>query len=160
MTDEHLTSAPAGWYAAPHAGGQHRYWDGRQWLDAAPPPPLPSPPVIANARAGANPVGTLSLVAAIIGTIFACWPGAFIIGWILLPAAFILGIVGVALPDKVRGPALAGLVISIVGTIAGFVVFFSTLADAFDRTSLLDRPEEVTLTEDAHVGLSSRCPVR
>jgi hypothetical protein len=28
-----MTSPPAGWYPAPHAGGQQRFWDGTRWVD-------------------------------------------------------------------------------------------------------------------------------
>lgn len=30
---------PPGWYPAPHANNEQRYWDGRGWLDSAPPAP-------------------------------------------------------------------------------------------------------------------------
>ena len=29
---------PAGWYPAPHAGNEQRYWDGTKWIDVAAPP--------------------------------------------------------------------------------------------------------------------------
>lgn len=29
---------PAGWYAAPHANNEQRYWDGTQWLETTPEP--------------------------------------------------------------------------------------------------------------------------
>lgn len=32
---------PAGWYTAPHAGGELRYWDGGRWLEDVPPPRVP-----------------------------------------------------------------------------------------------------------------------
>lgn len=34
MTDN--ISAPAGWYPAPHANGEQRYWDGARWTDWTP----------------------------------------------------------------------------------------------------------------------------
>lgn len=33
MTDQ---MPPAGWYPAPHANNEQRYWDGAQWLESAP----------------------------------------------------------------------------------------------------------------------------
>src|SRR3546814_4440270 len=27
---------PAGWYPAPHAGNEQRYWDGGKWIDTTP----------------------------------------------------------------------------------------------------------------------------
>ncbi|MFD4957886.1 Ltp family lipoprotein [Microbacterium sp. NPDC058389] len=35
MTDETRAPAP-GWYSAPHANGEQRYWDGTQWTDWTP----------------------------------------------------------------------------------------------------------------------------
>lgn len=78
-----------------------------------------------------NVVGIIALVAGIIGFIFACIPGALIIGWILLPAAFILGIVGVCLSGKTKGASIAAICVSIVGVIVGVVVFFTLVADSF-----------------------------
>ena len=89
------------------------------------PPPPPTPP-------GKNTVGTIALVAAIIGFVFACIPGALIVGWILLPIAFILAIVGLVLKDKTRKGALAALIVSIVGTIVGVVVFIAVVGNAVD----------------------------
>jgi Domain of unknown function (DUF4190)/Protein of unknown function (DUF2510) len=44
MTD--MPQAPAGWYEDPQSPGQHRYWNGVEWLapSAPPPPPLAPPP--------------------------------------------------------------------------------------------------------------------
>ena len=36
-------SIPAGWYSAPHAGNQLRYWDGFKWLESPPPGSAASP---------------------------------------------------------------------------------------------------------------------
>lgn len=79
-----------------------------------------------------NVVGTVALITAIVGFIFACIPSLSVIGWVLLPVAFILSIVGLALSGKTKGTSIAGLIISIVGTITGFVVFFAGLGSAFD----------------------------
>lgn len=39
MSDQ---SPPAGWYPAPHANNEQRYWDGSQWLEGAPAEKAPS----------------------------------------------------------------------------------------------------------------------
>jgi hypothetical protein len=36
-------STPAGWYPAPHANNQLRYWDGAAWHDTVPPPVIEPP---------------------------------------------------------------------------------------------------------------------
>lgn len=38
---------PPGWYPAPHANGQQRYWDGAQWLEPAPQPAASETPTVA-----------------------------------------------------------------------------------------------------------------
>lgn len=35
---------PPGWYPAPHANNEQRYWDGAQWLEAAPTPAATADP--------------------------------------------------------------------------------------------------------------------
>lgn len=82
-------------------------------------------------------LNVLALVAAIvaaIGFIFACVPGALIIGWILLPIAFILSIVALFLKGDKKWLAFIGMGLSIVGTIVGVVVFFAVVATAFETS--------------------------
>ena len=82
---------------------------------------------------GAKPhvLGIIALAVAVIGFIFACIPGALIVGWVLLPIAFILAIVAFFLRGK-KWPAIAALVLSVVGTIVGFLVFFTVVTTSFD----------------------------
>lgn len=77
-------------------------------------------------------LGIIALAVAVIGFIFACIPGALIVGWVLLPIAFILSIVALFLKGK-KWPAIAALAVSVVGTIVGFVVFFSVVTTSFDE---------------------------
>lgn len=77
-----------------------------------------------------NILGLVALIAAVVGFIFACIPGALIVGWILLPIAFILAIVSLFLKDKPKGMSIIALILSIVGTIVGVVVFFSVVASS------------------------------
>lgn len=74
-----------------------------------------------------------ALILAVLGTVLACIPFVMIIGWILLPIAFILAIVALVQKNTKKGPAIAGLIISIVGTIIGVAVFIYTLATAVDE---------------------------
>jgi hypothetical protein len=78
-----------------------------------------------------NVVGIIALVTGIVGFIFACIPGALIIGWVLLPIAFVLGIVGVCLSGKTKATSIAAITVSIVGVVVGVVVFFAVVADSF-----------------------------
>jgi hypothetical protein len=94
-----------------------------------------------------NVLALIALIASIVGLIFACIPGALILGWILLPIAFILAIVSLFMKGRGKGLGIAGLIIAVVGTIIGFVVFFAVAAasfnDAFtDETSIGEVPAQ------------------
>ncbi|MCT9625771.1 hypothetical protein HWD94_11620 [Pseudarthrobacter equi] len=68
-----------------------------------------------------------------LGFIFSCVPGALIIGWVLLPIAFILSIVSLFVKDKAKWMGVTALIVSIVGTIVGFMVFFAVVGSSFDN---------------------------
>lgn len=95
---------------------------------------------------GRNVLGLIALIAAILGTIFACIPGALIVGWVLLPIAFVLALVSLFLRGRKRGAGIAGLIVSVVGTVIGVVVFFAVVADsvdeAFSEDTTVSEPEE------------------
>lgn len=103
---------------------------------AAPSPqPVPPPTPFAQALASVVPKKTnvlalVAMIVAIVGFIFACVPGALIVGWILLPIAFVLSIVSLFLKGGRKWMGVVGLILSIVGTIVGFVVFFAVIANA------------------------------
>lgn len=84
-------------------------------------------------RPGRNVLGLIALITAVLGAIFACVPGALILGWILLPIAFVLSLVSLFLKGKRRGAGIAGLIVSILGTVVGVIVFLTVVADAFDE---------------------------
>jgi hypothetical protein len=96
---------------------------------AQPRPPQQSAPAPRKQR---NVLGIIALVVAVLGFIFACIPGALIIGWVLLPIAFILGIVSLFFKGKGKGLGIAAIILSIVGTIVGVVVFTSVVSSAVD----------------------------
>ena len=93
------------------------------------PPPPAAPQAVAKQK---NTLGLIALIVSIVGFIFACVPGALIVGWALLPIAFVLAIVGVCLSGKTKGTSIAAIIVSIVGVVVGVVVFFTVVADAFD----------------------------
>jgi hypothetical protein len=75
---------------------------------------------------------------AAVGFIFACVPGALIVGWILLPISFILGIIALFQKGKPKWQGLTAIIVSVVGTIVGVIVFFAlaagAISDAIDDT--------------------------
>ncbi len=79
-------------------------------------------------------MGLIALITAVLGFIFACIPGALIVGWILLPVAFILGLVSLFLKGKSKWMGITALILSIVGTIVGVVVFTTVVADSFEES--------------------------
>ncbi|MFT4219886.1 MAG: DUF5067 domain-containing protein [Microbacterium sp.] len=95
----------------------------------APQPVAPAPPAPPAAKAKPHVLGIVALIVAAIGFIFACIPGALIVGWILLPIAFVLAIVAFFLKGS-KWPAITALIVAVVGTIVGFVVFFALVANA------------------------------
>src|SRR5690606_24458030 len=119
--------------------------------------PLPAAPITPAAPPASkqkyHPLGLVALIAAGVGFVFACIPGALIVGWILLPAAFVLSIIALCMNGKKLFGLLA-LVLSIVGTIVGFIVFFGAVAgavdDAFNETfGKTETEPEVVATEPA-----------
>ena len=94
------------------------------------PAQMPAPVPV---KKGRNAVGIVALVMAIIGFIFACVPGAIIVGWILLPVSFIVGLVGLFRKGEVLWPAITAVILSVVGTVVGVVVFLAVLGNAVDE---------------------------
>lgn len=148
---------PAGWYD--DGSGRQRWWDGQQWGNFADETVVPAPATTnipaafaATTPVGAAPVGVapagvapvaapptklnvLALVAAIVavvGFIFACIPGALILGWVLLPIAFVLSIVSLFLKGDKKWLGIVGLILSIVGSIVGVLVFIGVVAASVD----------------------------
>ncbi len=122
-----------------------------------PQPPMFAPPVNKPAK---NTLGLIALIVAAVGFIFGCIPGALVIGWILLPIAFILGIVSVCLRGKVKWQGITAIVLSVVGTIVAFIVFFVVAATAFSnavddatggKTTVTEQqaPDDDAASEDA-----------
>lgn len=97
------------------------------------PPSELRPPQPTNAKKQSNVVGLIALIAAVLGFIFSCIPGALIVGWILLPIGFILAIVSLFFKGKAKWTGITALIVSVVGTIVGFVVFFAVVGSAFDN---------------------------
>jgi|SRR5699024_4474150 len=109
--------------AYPHQGGTYAYGNGSGQGPATDQ---------TRRKRGKNVMGIIAFVLALIGFIFACIPGALIVGWILLPIAFLLSIISFFLKGK-KGFSIAALIISVVGTIVGILVFFFVVASSFDE---------------------------
>src|SRR5699024_4362558 len=55
------------------------------------------------------------------------------LGWVFLPIAFVLSIVSLFMKNQKRGHGIAALIVSIVGTIIGMIVFIGVVGSAFDE---------------------------
>ena len=105
-------------------------------LDTAPPTGtipagIPAAPEAPKTKKRRNVVGLIALITAVAGFIFAVMPGAMIMGWVLLPIAFVLGIVALFVKGR-KGTGIAAVILSIVGTIAGVIAFTAVVGNAVD----------------------------
>lgn len=123
-------------------------------------PPYSQPPQPPEKKQ-ANVVGLIALIVGVIGFIFACIPGALIIGWIMLPIAFVLSLVGLFLPRKTKWSSITALIVSVVGTIVGVLVFFFVIVGAVDESfggsdsSVVENDAAVTDEADGAAGAST-----
>ncbi len=68
-----------------------------------------------------NVLGIVALVVAAVGFVLACIPFVQVAGLVLLPVALVLAIVALFLNGR-KWPAIAGLIVSVLGAIVGTVV--------------------------------------
>lgn len=120
---------------------------------ASPPPPAPTPtPAPAQREKEKNVLGLVAFIVAVIGFIFACIPGALIVGWVLLPIAFILALVSLFFAGKSKTFGVIGLILSVVGTIVGVVVFLTVVATSFEEAFSGDETTVVVPGETSEDG--------
>jgi hypothetical protein len=74
-------------------------------------------------------LGFIGLGLAVLGTILACIPNTatFIIGLVVLLAAFVVSLVAVFKKNTKKWPSIVGIVLSIVGGVIGAIVFTTVL---------------------------------
>lgn len=106
-------ASSAGAYAAP---GQYPYQD---------PYAAPQQP---NGKKPKNVVGLVALGLGVLGFILGCTPAFAVLGWLLLFAAFVTGIVGLFQKNKEKVTSIIAIVLSVIGSvISGIVLFFFAL---------------------------------
>lgn len=116
---------------------------------AQPPPAASKPP--------RSVLGMVALGVAAAGFLFAVIEGAYLLGWVLLPIGFILGLV--ALFQK--GPkklAIAAVIVSVVGTVAGVAAFTSSMARITDEAFGGTKPSVVPSAPAATADGSAQTP--
>jgi hypothetical protein len=106
--------------------------------------PIPYPSAPQAPVKQKNTLGLIALIVSIIGFVFACIKGALIVGWVLLPIAFILGFVAIIQSGKAKGTATAAIIISVIGAVVGVIVFATVVTDsvheAFNGSNLSASP--------------------
>ena len=133
-----MTVTPAGWYPAPHANNELRYWNGREWLEpasAAAEPGAEQTALVAPPQS--NGLGIAALVVGIIAFLTGLIPW---LGLVLASAAIALGIFAL-LRSQRKGFAITGLVLGGVAFLTGLIVtiVFSLVASSPSSDSSADR---------------------
>lgn len=83
-----------------------------------------------------NTLGIIALAIAAVGLVFACNPDAPIIGWVLLPIAFILGTVALLQKGKTKWQGVTAIVVTVVATIIGPIMLLVAIAASFSNVFL------------------------
>jgi|GEM_PF-2046553 len=143
-------STPAGWYD--DGSGRQRWWDGMQWTEhfapTSPPNdagyPAPNPVTAASNPRRIPTLGFIGLALAALGTVLACVPtmATFIIGAVVLLAAFVVSLIAVFTKNAARWPAIAGIALSVIGGVIGTIVL--VLALLTTAASALPSPAQPT----------------
>lgn len=113
-----LNPAP-GWYQAPHANNEHRYWDGTRWLDHEP----IAPTMVQDASVVGPPKAPAGLaIAALVVGIVAFLTGLVpVLGAIVGLAAIGLGIFAL-FKKQVKGLGITGIVLGAVAVISSIAM--------------------------------------
>ncbi|UJP10479.1 DUF2510 domain-containing protein [Microbacterium sp. KUDC0406] len=123
------SDVPAGWYTDQDPG-QLRYWNGSAWTEhVSPIPEAQAAPVEARASSPVadaphrSVIGYIGIALAVIGTVGVCTPWILpeLLGGLVLVVGFVLSIVAVF--RRPRWAGIAGIVISVIGTLAAGLLF-------------------------------------
>lgn len=122
-------SSPAGAYAAP---GQQPYYD---------PYASPQQP---NGKKPKNVVGLVALGLGALGFILGCIPAVALLGWLLLFAAFVTGIIGLFQKNKEKVTSIIAIALSVIGSvISGIVLFLFALNTIANDSELQQSLQEL-----------------
>lgn len=152
-----------GWYPDATSPGNDRYHDGSMWTvqvrPTVPSDATTAPPAVTTAKKERNLLGIVALTTSVAGAIFACIPGALVVGWVLLPIGLVLGIVALLQKGRSKWQGLTAVIVSVVGTVVGVIVFLalatSAVSDAIDDAVTEDMSASVDSEEDAATEQSS-----
>nr|WP_314845691.1 hypothetical protein [uncultured Microbacterium sp.] len=119
------------------------------------------PPAAGSGPRVAPVLGFVGLGLAVLGTILACIPVTFVIGLVVLFAAFVVSLVGVFKKNAAKWPSIVGLILSIVGGVVGTVVTLVIVAASLAGPIVPVTPTETpssTATEQPSAPATSEPP--
>ncbi|MCR2814324.1 DUF4352 domain-containing protein [Microbacterium jiangjiandongii] len=121
----------------------------------------PGPPAAPPGNKPLNVLGLVAVISAGVGLILACVPAVMVVGWVLLVVGFVLGIVSLFRPGRGKALGISALIVSVVGTIVGFIVFIVVVGFAFAglASSAADDSSEVVIDVPAATQSSAAGPV-
>ncbi|MFK4762908.1 hypothetical protein ACI3KS_18420 [Microbacterium sp. ZW T5_45] len=89
-------------------------------------------------------LGFVGLGLALIGTVLACIPVTFVVGVVVLIAAFVLSLIGLFKKNGAKWPSIVGIVLALVGgaigTVVSLVIVAATLAGPTAPVTPTDAP--------------------
>lgn len=110
-------SPAPGWYPAPHADDEQRYWDGAQWLDS--PPQTPEyPGSVAVAEKPARGMALSALIVGIVAFITGLLP---VVGLLIGLAAIALGTIAI-IKKQPKGFAVTGIILGAIALLASIAM--------------------------------------
>ncbi|PZU37776.1 MAG: hypothetical protein DI573_11025 [Microbacterium sp.] len=123
-----MTDTPtAGWYPAPHANNEIRYWDGQRWAESAPPAAAHTTTLTEHAPSGSGPSPSrgqakgLAITALVLGIVAFLTSLIPWLGLAVAVAAVVLGIFALA-KRQPKGMAVTGLALGGIALIAALVI--------------------------------------
>lgn len=82
-----------------------------------------------------NVLGLIALGSSVLGLILGCIPVVFILGWILLFAGFVMGIIALVQKNKSKWAGITAIVVSVLGTILSMIIVFVVAVTALTEST-------------------------
>lgn len=87
-----------------------------------------------SGKRGNNVLGLIALGASVLGLILGCIPVIFWLGWILMFAGFVMGIIALVQKNKSKWAGITAIAVSVVGSIISLIIVFVMAVSSFDAT--------------------------
>ena len=128
-----MSNPAPGWYPAPHANGEQRYWDGAQWVEPTAPAPAAGAEGIApSASPGTSKPKALALSALIVGIIAFLTGLLPVVGIVIGIAAIVLGVLALVRKQS-KGMSITGIILGAIAALASVAMTIGLTAFTVDR---------------------------